>query len=191
MVRSRRGYLNRLEADPMAFDMILCGFNTTRVMINETVRNARGFTKPDPFPGEKIMILTNNRELGLFNGQILEVMDVRRATTQKEVMQMDLMDPDVADDDDTQRKHWQSINVWEKQFGVAKRIETDRQKSDWLYQNKIVTADFAYAQTGHKALGSEYPKVLVVEEIGQRWNKARWRYTTATRQQEFLEYLIR
>lgn len=48
--------------------------------------------------------------------------------------------------------------------------------------------DYAYAITCHKAQGSEWPKVLVVEERCPLWEMPRWRYTAVTRASEELIY---
>jgi hypothetical protein len=45
----------------------------------------------------------------------------------------------------------------------------------------VVFMDFAYAISAHKAMGSEYGRGKVLEEVHPDWNLPRWSYTAATR----------
>jgi len=49
--------------------------------------------------------------------------------------------------------------------------------------------DYGYAVTCHKAQGSEWDRVLVVEGWCDGWEMARWRYTAITRAAKELTYL--
>ena len=54
----------------------------------------------------------------------------------------------------------------------------------------ITLWDWAYAITCHKAQGSEWPTVIVVEPPeNDLWSTNRWAYTAATRAQQRLVYL--
>jgi ATP-dependent exoDNAse (exonuclease V) alpha subunit len=53
---------------------------------------------------------------------------------------------------------------------------------------KVALLDYGYCLTAHKAQGSEWDKVLALEEIAKRWDARRWRYTVATRAKESLIY---
>lgn len=55
---------------------------------------------------------------------------------------------------------------------------------------KVALMDYGYCLTAHKAQGSEWNEVLVLEEIGRTWDPRRWRYTVATRAKERLVYCM-
>jgi ATP-dependent exoDNAse (exonuclease V) alpha subunit len=56
-------------------------------------------------------------------------------------------------------------------------------------QNTLLL-DYGYCVTAHKAQGSEWDSVVVLEEIAQRWDPKRWRYTAVTRAKERLVYCV-
>jgi ATP-dependent exoDNAse (exonuclease V) alpha subunit len=56
----------------------------------------------------------------------------------------------------------------------------------WSQETALV--DYGYCLTAHKAQGSEWAEVLVVEELARAWDARRWRYTVATRARERLTY---
>lgn len=72
----------------------------------------------------------------------------------------------------------------------------DSQASPWLdmpddfraKRNDSLLADYGYALTCHKAQGSEWPSVVVMEDWVPRESAAKWRYTAATRAKETLIY---
>jgi ATP-dependent exoDNAse (exonuclease V) alpha subunit len=54
---------------------------------------------------------------------------------------------------------------------------------------RLVKATWGYAITCHKAQGSEWPRVIVIDDGWQRWvpeDRARWLYTAITRASEKL-----
>jgi ATP-dependent exoDNAse (exonuclease V) alpha subunit len=57
-----------------------------------------------------------------------------------------------------------------------------------FWDQKVALMDYGYCLTAHKAQGSEWEEVLVLEEIARGWDACRWRYTTTTRAKERLTY---
>ena len=53
---------------------------------------------------------------------------------------------------------------------------------------EVCLYDYAYCITCHKSQGSEYPYVVVLDEVAPAWEAKRWRYTAATRAKEKLVY---
>ncbi len=53
-----------------------------------------------------------------------------------------------------------------------------------------VYADYGYVITVHKAQGSEWTKVCVIDEPNIHWNMNKWRYTAITRASEKLNFCI-
>jgi exodeoxyribonuclease-5 len=145
---------------------IICGFNASRHALNREIRRHIGFTSNLPCTGDKVMCLRNNRTAGIFNGQIGEVMRAypgKRETDLEVVM------------DDGRDAYLTCLNA---QFGVD--LIKDHKDTE------VVQLDWGYALTAHRAQGSEFEKVLVLEEISSSWDKRRWRYTCATRARRHL-----
>lgn len=146
---------------------ILSGYNNTRHQVNKTIRNIKGFFGTTPDPGEKIIILNNRAELGLFNGMILIV---EKARLEGKFIYLDLYDPD-------QGEHFTEVKTLKEQYG--------RNKMEWsalpMGDTKVVLADYAYCITVHKSQGSEWEKGVLLEECHPDWELARFAYTGTTR----------
>jgi exodeoxyribonuclease-5 len=162
-------------ADPLC-DQIIVGFNRTRHQVNREVRKYRGYHGELPNVGEKLICLYNHRDIGIYNGQTFLVESVANET--------DALVKLVLNDCGTRY----TVVAVKDQFG--------REKIDLSYSNKfyhqgyrsVVFMDFAYAISAHKAMGSEYPRGKVLEELHPDWSRTRWPYTAATRFYEDIEY---
>lgn len=153
-------------------DVVLCGFNNTRVMVNKAIRRLRGFSDDMPEPGERIICLQNDSELGVFNGLLLTVLE--RRDPRIGFPKFDLVD-------DIGEKYF-DMRMYPEQFNREKKI--DRVKKG------VGLFDFGYAMTAHKAQGSEWGSVTVLEQIASSWTPSRWRYTAATRAAKRLDYWL-
>lgn len=140
---------------------IICGYNKSRQRLNLEIRK-RAKRGDLPERGERIIILQNNPHHDVFNGQICTV---RRCTGTRGRF----VDIEFETDDG---RSLDAPFIYE-QFNAEKTLP--------LRPKKILLADFADAITAHKSQGSEFDSVLVIEEIHQDWDAARWRYTTTTR----------
>ena len=160
--------------------LVLCGYNHTRVKLNQAIRAYRDATSPGPESGDRVVCLRNNRAKKIYNGMTGRIISVRPA------------------DDDPEAK-WYEISIelegedyafhgyaLREQFGARATIKEvpvapDGERGDiW---------DFGYALTVHKAQGSQAAKVLVFEErfpkmTDEDWR--RWLYTAVTRATEEL-----
>jgi exodeoxyribonuclease-5 len=162
-------------ADP-AYDQVIVGFNRTRHDVNREIRKYRGYRGDIPNVGEKLTCLYNNRELGVYNGQILMVEDVALETDELVKLVLD--------------------DCGNKYTVVAVRDQFGRDKLDLSYSNKFyrmgyrstVFLAFAYASSAHKSMGSEYPTGKVYEEVHPEWDLCAWSYTGATRFTDDIQY---
>lgn len=151
-------------------DVVLCGFNRTRCKVNRIMRQQKGF-KGLLEEGERIICLKNDREQGVFNGQMFTVKSIER---------------------DTERYIWANcltdmgqvitLKLFKEAFGQLKSLKPRE------IPRGSVAADWAYAITGHKSQGSEWDNVLVIDEQCKIWDPVRWRYTVATRASRKLKY---
>lgn len=183
-------------------DAVIVGFNNTRVAMNRRIRELKGFSGDIPMVGERMICLQNNRSKGIFNGQQatvrdvgekfeVELVDERGKYTQKsdklgdekktikyEVLKVTL-------EDDSGRVF--EVPIIMDQLNKPKTLQTWETLQTWDF--RFTLWDFGYAMTCHKAQGSEWPSVAVKEELWDRWNPKRWRYTAATRASERLFYV--
>ncbi len=153
------------------FNVILCGYNKTRKDVNSAVRKFRGFKDSLPEVGERIICLQNDSDLGIYNGLLVRVMHRHDSY---ERPKYDLVD-EVGNE-------YFEISVDPDQFEAEKKLD--------YCPKGIGLFDFGYCLTVHKAQGSEWDKVAVIEQIARSWDPARWRYTAATRAAKQLEYWI-
>jgi exodeoxyribonuclease-5 len=164
-VRSRADF-DRLVSPDM---QIICGRNTTRHKVNSQVRDRRGYSGRLVCPGDTLMCLKNNKRLGIFNGQQVQVLEIEHEGRTA-------IDLTVRSDEGRTF----TVPALKRQFG-AERIDD--------FEDKLVAQmDYGYCLTAHKAQGSEWASVLVLEEISPHWDARRWRYTVATRAKERLIY---
>lgn len=147
---------------------VICGTNRTRHEVNQLMRKQKGYSGMAPNVGERVICLQNNQYWQIYNGQMFTVEHVGAWR--------EIMDITVKNDDG----RIIGMQCLIKQFGKDK-FQDHRDK-------QVVLFDFGNCLTGHKAQGSEYDEVTVIEEIAPAWNAQRWRYTTTTRAKERLVY---
>ena len=159
-----------------AADVVICYSNRYRNGINVALREAKGFSGAIPAVGEKIICIKNNKTCGVFNGQVFTV-----------VKSEDCVGHFVMDLLSESGELKQGLNIFREHF--------DGQEHPYVYgQTLFCQFEFAYAITGHKSQGSEWPNVLVVEEPMGRLNlemKRRWMYTALTRASQKLTLVSR
>lgn len=149
---------------------MICGFNRARHRVNGRCRQMLGLTDPLPVEGDKLICLQNNRAFGIFNGQQAEC--TGRGGVFGHVVMLDLTTEDGRD---------MTLPCLRTQFG------RDRQQGS-RYDPNVALFDYGYCLTAHKAQGSGFYEVMVLEQIGSSWDRARWSYTAATRAVERLTY---
>ena len=142
-------------------DVILCYTNSTRQVANMHARAVRGFWQPQPQVGEPIMCLKNAPAYGVFNGAVyaLEAPFIQGDTSiQVDVDGVSTLIP------------WVTFN------GV---------KSACPEHIEVTTSfDFGYAMTVHKAQGSEWRSVALIDEYHRATERREWLYTAITRAAE-------
>jgi exodeoxyribonuclease-5 len=160
--------------------LVLCGYNTTRVRLNQTIRQMRDMQTPEPGPGDRVVCLRNNRVKHLYNGMLGQIVRLSPALGPEG---KDWYEAEIELEGED---YLYSGYIYRSQFGAKETtkdapLAPDGQRGDlW---------DFGYALTVHKAQGSQAKKVVVFEERFPRstdedWR--RWLYTAVTRAQEEL-----
>jgi exodeoxyribonuclease V len=146
-------------------DIVVCGTNDLRARVNGFRRDSDGL-EPGTLPraGEPLICLQNTPDLGLLNGQILEVIDAEATTDGKYVVTLN--DP------------WTDVRY----TVPARTSDLNRRALVGMddYTPDVARLSFAYAITCHKAAGSEWDSVLVLDNW--HWDDHdRWLYTAVTR----------
>lgn len=146
------------DDDVRECDAILCWTNKTRHAANREARRVRGLWMPHPQAGEPVMCLRNNPEYGIYNGAVYTLAEsfIEGATT----MRLDIDGRITA--------------VRGATFETMKApVGTD--------EDTATPFTYGYAMTVHKAQGSEFPNVLLLDEYRRPDDRARWLYTAITR----------
>ena len=155
--------------------LVLCGYNATRIKLNQAIREMRDMVSPEPQSGDRVVCLRNNRVKHIFNGMLGRITHITPVSG-KDHQAWYEAEIELEGEDYTYTGY-----ILRAQFGAAVTekevpLAPDGQRGDlW---------DYGYALTVHKAQGSQAPSVLVFEE---RFAKAsdedwrRWLYTAVTR----------
>ena len=161
---------------------VICGTNKTRHMINRLCRNELGYSNAHgyelPVAGDKLICTMNKHEYTWINGVIHEaVSDAEEGQFGNYVM-------DVLYQDELR----EGIEVYDFNFRTNYHDPRELKaykKTDWREKMELIELDYAYGITCHKSQGSEWDKVLVVQD----WffgDNERWLYTAVTRAKEKL-----
>lgn len=150
--------------------IIICGFNRTRVAINKSVRSLLKRRAPI-CRGDKLICLENNYTYGVFNGQSLEVVKTEKVFNSQRVVRCLVKD----------QGSTRSLPIRMEAFNGGEKPPYS--------PNMGIVADYGYCVTCHKAQGSEWDRVVVVDEQHPKlWDATRWRYTAVTRSAKELKY---
>lgn len=160
-------------AEAMRADQILVWKNDTRWSLVNAIRTKKDHPAGEPVPGDRVMCLVNNRDAGVLNGQQFEVLAARRDDLGFEIS---------ARDDEG---HVRELQVFSQGFGGLD-LEMKAKKDLGAWRGRRALFTFADAITVHKAQGSEWPDVYVVDQTSQMWKssaaeKRAWIYTAVTR----------
>lgn len=160
----------------LAADQVICAKNATRKKLNEKFRLQYNYTQHEIVEKEKLIVLKNNRQFGVYNGMHLFVDKVHNSSNNF-CWVLDCHD-------DIDRK-FTNIKVWRKPF------QEDLAEGEYAPRD-VVHCDYGYCVTCHKAQGSEWDSVLVLDEWmpPKIWDMKRWRYTAITRASKNLVFCV-
>lgn len=159
----------------MEADQVICGRNATRKTINRRFREVRGYKTDLPVAGERLVCLRNDYKIPggpLLNGTIwVAATDAVQVEDDKVTMTIRPEEggPEVP------------VDIW------IRSLTGYLDKEDWPWNERKEAQEFTYgyALTCHKAQGSQYNSVVVIDQSGFLVNKARddlkWKYTSLTR----------
>jgi ATP-dependent exoDNAse (exonuclease V) alpha subunit len=172
--RTRMGDALRITDDEQNIeehDIVLTGTNDTRNRRNRRLRRQFKFKERYPQRGERLVCLRNDHTVDdpVYNGSIWQVKRVRHSKDDE----LPTVELDLTSDYD-------GISTVE----VPLECFTDRA---FTYRPGLQLFDYGYALTVHKAQGSEWPSVMLIDESACFRSEARrWLYTAITRAKERL-----
>lgn len=151
-------------------DQVICGRNVTRWRLIRAMRARDGLTGDKPMLGDKIIILANNKDLGVFNGQQFMVERAKKISDSVSVLQLR-----------TELGELRELPVHLDGFRGLR--EEDEFKSKARERSWAAFATFAQAVTCHKSQGSQWNRVVVVDEsrVFRGDDATKWKYTAVTR----------
>lgn len=165
-----------------AADQVLTGMNFTRRRLNRAVRRVRGFEGKFPLEGEKLICLKNQYARG---GWVVNGMQCLAASnlevTNEGTLKLDVLY-------EGQLLHGLDCYHYPFEAHYDDRAEED----PWAARSKLSEFDYGYAITVHKSQGSEWDRVVLVDDemkCGDREFRKRWLYTAVTRAKEHLTWL--
>jgi len=168
-------YVFRAETQP------ICGTNKNRWAFTQYIRELRGFEGIHPQNGEVVICCKNQAKLGIFNGSFGKLSAEPKTLSNGDyIIQVQMDDlPNVLKHMRVNgylfKQHFDS-NI-KRPYGIGKAT----QEFDW-----------GYILTCHKAQGSEWEDVTVIDDGSVfREDQWRWRYTAATRASKEMTYLQR
>lgn len=144
-------------------DIVLCGTNRRRQALNHAIRQHRGKVGLVD-KGDRVVCIRNNHTLGVMNGETGEVLDATELSPGE----------------------WHLTVQWD---GAGGRVTSafspeapfkGQKVSEWG-RNQL-SLDYGYAITVHKSQGSQWDRVLLVDEsYAFRDSAKQWLYTGITR----------
>jgi exodeoxyribonuclease-5 len=146
------------------FDQVIVGTNSARWGWNRRLRRMHNLSPDGPEPGDRVICLENNYRLGVFNGQPFEVVE---SGGDRLLLR-----------DDSGEVRW--LRTWPQAFEGAAGEDAVREMTWWKRQQRAWLT-YGWAITCHKAQGSQWGSVLVVDESFIFSEPSRWLYTAITR----------
>jgi ATP-dependent exoDNAse (exonuclease V) alpha subunit len=173
--------------DNIQFDsdtMCICGFNVTRNYINNLIRKRLGYEKTAPYPGERVVCLKNNRDLGIMNGQtgtVYFMMPEKYKNTFRLTLQPDSAPEFI--------EAFTDGNTFDQVTYTMYGADEDREKKLIRYSRGhdlggVNYFDYGYCISVHKSQGSEWDRIILFEQRNRYQDDeqfARWLYTAITR----------
>lgn len=179
-------------------DQIIVAKNETRRNINSRVRNMIfNATSEEPVEGDKIICLRNSWETVTEAGDVLVNGTIGTMHNICYFQYHPFLKPKltanfISDDCEEDAKsspidmYFRNLNIDYKLLTTGEPTVTEKNFRHFPKEFRPLNFDYGYCITCHKAQGSEYGKVLVVEEYLRGNDHARWLYTAATRAKDKL-----
>jgi len=158
--------------DVLEADQLLVGRNVTRHEMNSKMRKLLKLDPDNPVIGDKLICLQNDKDLAIFNGGIFNIEQILTSKYKTNFLHMRLESQDEEREPIMVKVH--------KSFFID-----DVGTPDWKMLKGSQQFDYSYAISVHKAQGSQWENVSILDESycfrEERW---KWLYTAVTRASE-------
>lgn len=182
-------------------DQIICGKNDTRRAINDYYRQMKWEEDESglllPKDGDKLICLHNDWDMITENGTVLVNGLIGECSNVKfdegfygKTCNIDFT-PDGYIPDSLEDMGFSSLEIDYKLITEGEPTITKENFRKFPRYFKLQAFDYGYAITCHKSQGSEYKKVLVIEEMLKSTDHKRWLYTAVTRASEKLTLVLK
>lgn len=149
-------------------DQVLAGKNATRKFLNTKVRKTLGHEGIYPVVNDKLICLRNEKDIGLYNGGLFTVNKMYSDPTPTTLSRCV-----VNEDDDKHKLH---VKIHKCMFNP------DVPTPKWKILRQTYEFDYGYTITAHKAQGSQWDEVTIIDESWCfREYSRNWLYTAITR----------
>lgn len=184
----------------MAHGAIICHKNRTRQEINSTIRRLRGLPADILQTDEPLLVLRNNYELDVFNGEVftIEALQDKHGPypivdryknktmfmTFQEVVFRDLPNSRAAVSLEEVFGKSGDMDPDSVSRGIRSKLKETYRDREECVKPTFIHTNLGYALTCHKSQGSEWPVTLVVVEDSVKTSTLegrRWFYTALTR----------
>jgi exodeoxyribonuclease V len=142
--------------DIAASDIVLCWKNATRIEINRHVRTHKGFSGWIR-RGEPVMCLKNDKKMGVLNGAVYVLLEDQKPLSGRIVIENE-----------------------RGEVVAMKKSWIEGVEGDWEADDSVGFA-LGYCATIHKAQGSEWDRVILVDEYDRVDQRREWIYTGISR----------
>lgn len=167
--------------DLLGADQVGCGYNATRLMLNNAMRKASGHTSEIPDgPTDKVICLRNQNDIGLVNGSFLTLSNVEN---EDDIRFRANIETDYG-------KELGRRTIYKGNFLDHIQFDKDRSQKDHWHKRGLVDATFGSACTIHKLQGSGFKNMIWFDDgFGRGEDRNKHSYTAITRAEEGLVIL--
>lgn len=172
------GGISLTDEHAQAAEQILVGRRETMHRFNARLREIRGARSFAPEVGDKLICLRNKPEKDLFNGSMWRVVEASPGRERWGVTRFPLT--------------LESLDFPERpvqRFQVDARFFLPRDPDKAAFKGDGAAFSYGYAITVHKAQGSQWDDVLLIDEAFD--DHAKWRYTAITRAAKTIRIVLR
>lgn len=163
-------------------DQIICGMNMTRYQINRLIRSKMKYEGDMPLKGEKLICLKNEEVSGFYFINGVQCIAESDTTDDFGTLNIDML---------YEGSHLKDVPFYG--YHCASNYKDNILEIPWYERKELREFDFSYAITCHKAQGSEWDDVIVIDDrmnAGDSKFRKRWLYTACTRAAKTLTLVV-
>lgn len=172
------------------YEIVLCGMNKTRHLLNRIIRKINGHDTELPDIGERVICLRNDKMQGIFNGEMFTVQNSWPYKHYIKQVKQELSKFVMKGDDGIYSSVLIHNDVWGGDDVWLKHIFEKDQEGD--YKKRLLNLfDFGSAVTVWKSQGSEYNNLMFVDEdVSFFVDRSKFRYTGITRSKDKITIVV-